>query len=750
MSDPVATLTCLNCWQPVTAVGSQFCPVCGVHLGEWLATTVPPPDPTTANLIALHRSPITIGRGADNDVRLNHPAVSERHTRLEWRAESGVWFVVDEASARGTFINYRQVSHGPEGQAIQPATDTLWIAPYAFRLAGDEQSPSPTSHFEPAHLRLDTQNLVRTVKHAGTGKTTPILNLETTPLSFRPGEFTALVGGSGAGKTTLMKALLGLEVAQQGTVYVSGRPFIENGQSQRFAAMHTVVGYVPQDDIVHRELTPLEALDYVARFRLSPDLSREERLAYIQETLATVELWPHRHKLIRQLSGGQRKRVNIALELLAQPRLLFLDEPTSGLDPGLDLAMMELLRHWATDPADPRTIILVTHATENVTACKYVAFLAPGGYVAYFGPPQKALAFFGVNRFAEIYRLVGQYQPPGMAAAPNGDNDGAAPPDVQELVNRFQASRDHFQFVESRRLAESAVSPQTDAPPSRPANRLFHVDAATRQRFGRQLGVLTGRYFKLIRRDRMNFMVMLAQGLLVAGLLLAVARPDTFQVKGAENAQTVLFIMACAAVWLGILNATKEIVKEQDIYGRERRYGLNAAAYVLSKLLVLAAIGAFQMGTLLFITSWQITFPGQGALTGWSPAWLEWFITLELALMAGLALGLFLSASTRTVDAATAVMFVLLLIQVMFAGLFFQDAAWADVLSNFTFSRWALEGVGTTADLNGLLAGVGGASYRPDAAYTFTPLHLLARWGVLFGYVVLFTVVASLQQARKR
>jgi putative ABC transport system ATP-binding protein len=724
-----------------------------VNLGEWQATAVPPTDFTPANLLALLKSPLTIGRGSENDVRLNHPAVSERHARLEWRAEANAWFVVDETSARGTFINYQQVPHGPAGQPIQPTADTLWIAPYAFRLSGAEQSPS--SHFEPAHLRLDTQKLVRTVKHAGTGKPMPILNLESTPLSFRPGEFTALVGGSGAGKTTLMKALLGLEVAQQGTVFVSGRPFIENGQAQRFAAMHTVVGYVPQDDIVHRELTPLEALDYVARFRLSPDLSREERLAYIEETLQTVELWPHRGKLIRQLSGGQRKRVNIALELLAQPRLLFLDEPTSGLDPGLDLAMMELLRRWATDPADPRTIILVTHATENVTACKYVAFLAPGGYVAYFGPPKQALTFFGVNRFAEIYRQVGQYQPPELSASANGENGATAAPDVHDLVHRFQTSRDHFQFVESRRLRDTATSieaiatavTQTETPSPQPARRLFQLDVASRQRFRRQLGVLTGRYFKLIRRDRMNFTVMLGQGLLVAALLWAVAKPDTFQAKGAENAQTVLFIMACAAVWLGILNATKEIVKEQDIYGRERRYGLNATAYVLSKLLALAAIGAFQMGSLLFIISFRITFPQSGVV---GPAWLEWFITLELALMAGLALGLFLSASMKTVDAATAVMFVLLLIQVMFAGLFFKEAAWADTLSAVTFSRWALEGVGTTADLNGLLAGALGSGYQPDAAYDFSAAHLLARWAVLCGFVVLFTAVASLQQARKR
>ncbi len=741
MPERMIRQTCLNCWQPVVETGAKFCPTCGVNLAEWGETTVSPHSDT--NVIPLNHSPVTMGRAADNDVCLDHPAVSAYHAHLEWRETEQAWFVVDERSAKGTFVNYRQVAHGLAGQPLNPATDTLWIAPYSFRLGGDAQAGP--QQFEPAHLRLDAVDLVRNIKHEGSGNNIHILNLEETPLSFRPGEFIALVGGSGAGKSTLMKALLGLDPAQQGTVFVGERPFITDGEAQRFQAMHAVVGYVPQDDIVHHELTPLEALDYIARLRLSPDLSREERLVFIQETLETVELWPHRDKLIRKLSGGQRKRVNIALELLARPRLLFLDEPTSGLDPGLDLAVMELLRDWATDPVDPRTIILVTHATENVTRCKYVAFMAPGGFVVYFGPPQRALAHFGVERFAEIYRLVGAYQLPELAAAVNGQ-DGTTL-DVHELAQKFQNSADHFHYVQARQLMAEDPGTETAIAPTKTHTSRFST--AAREQFGRQFRLLTPRYWKLIRRDRLNFLIMLLQGLLVAGLLWAVAKPDIFQVKGAENAQTVLFIMACAAVWLGILNATKEIVKEQDIYGRERRYGLAAAPYVLSKLCVLAGIGAIQMGTMLWLISFRITFPPHGVLGSWSPTGLEWFITLELTLLAGLALGLFLSATMKTIDAATAVMFVLLLIQVMFAGLFFPDAAWADILSVFTFSRWGLEGVGITADLNGLLAAAIGSAYRPDAAYTYSPWHLLGRWAILCGYAALFSLLAVWRLARK-
>jgi ABC transport system ATP-binding/permease protein len=735
---------CANCWREVKGASFQYCPSCGAALS---ADAEPGMRVGTApNLLVLsvNNAVIYIGRSPDNDVSLDHPAVSRRHARLEWRPGETRWYVVDEGSARGTFVDYQQVPHGALGHPVNPG-DTLWIAPYAFRLVSGEQNQQ--HQFEPAHLRLDAASLVRTVKHERRRATIPILNLESMPLSFRPGEFIALVGGSGAGKSTLMKALLGLEPAQQGSVYVSARPFIENGQAQQFAAMHAVVGYVPQDDVVHHDLTVREAIDYIARFRLASDLTQGERLDYIYETLITVELWPHRDKLIRRLSGGQRKRVNIALELLARPRLLFLDEPTSGLDPGLDLSIMEMLRAWATDPDDPRTIILVTHATENVTNCKYVAFMAPGGFVVYFGPPERALAHFGVTRFAEIYRLVGGYQLPELVT---GEESASTQPDVRELVNQFHQSRDYFQYVEMRALSQAEVESARAGARARQERGEATWGTAARQRFRNQLRLLISRYWKLLRRDRMSFAVLLLQGLFVAGLLRTVARPDTFLPRGAEDAQTVLFIMACAAVWLGILNASKEIVKEQDIYERERRYGLAAAPYVLSKLVVLALVGAFQMGSLLLLIGFHFALPARGVLGAWSPAWLEWFITLELTLVAGLALGLCLSAYTRTSDAATAATFVLLLIQVMFAGLFFPDAAWADALSILTFSRWGLEGAAVTANLNGILQAAVGSSYRPEPAYTFSPMHLLAQWAILGGYTGLLTFGAIWRQRRKR
>jgi ABC-type multidrug transport system ATPase subunit len=735
---------CPNCWRRLEVSGARFCHHCGIDVDEWSDVMIRPR--ATINSIALTKSPLTIGRSEANDIRLDHPAVSARHARLEWRGADESWWLVDETSAMGTYVGLSQVPPGPDGRRMDPRADTIWIAPYSFRLVtGDRQQP----RLEPAHLRLDASGLVRTVGGGRGRESLTILNLEATLLSFRPGEFIALVGGSGTGKSTLMKALLGIDRAQRGTVWIGGRPFIIDGKLRPFGAMHAITGYVPQEDVVHFSLTPLEALEYAARLRLSPDMSERERIGFMQRALEQVELWPHRDKLIRNLSGGQRKRVNIALELLAEPRILFLDEPTSGLDPGLDLSIMELLRRWATDPGDPRTIILVTHATENVTSCKYVAFMAPGGHVAYFGPPAGALHYFGVQRFAEIYRLVDEFRPPGATESaitdtqPSGQN-------VRDLVRRFQESQDHFRYVKARRLRAEERSPDGHGPSFTSKPMSASLGSAERDRLARQLSVLTARNWKLIRRDRMNFVTLLLQGLLVAGLLWAVADSDTFQPKGAENAQTLMFIMACAAAWMGILNATKEIVKEQDIYLRERRYGLRAAPYVLGKLAVLGAIGAVQIGTLLLLAAYHFALPDRGALGPWSPLLVEWFVTLELTLVAGLSLGLLISAATTTVDAATAVMFVALLTQVMFAGIFFADSQWADVLSVLTFSRWGLEAAGTSANLNGLLAEAVGSSYQLDKAYMFSPARLVARWAILGAFAIALTAAASWRQGRKR
>src|SRR5690242_19236774 len=280
------------------------------------------------------------------------------------------------------------------------------------------ESTHLTQYDESNNIRIDALNL----KKVAANQTTLLNNIS---FSIPPRTFVALVGGSGAGKTTLLDALSGLRPAQHGQVLYNGQDYYRN-----LAAFNTQIGYVPQDDIVHRDLTVERALYYAAKIRLPGDFTEEHIWQRIAEVLEDVELTERRKLLIKKLSGGQRKRVSIALELLANPSLFFLDEPTSGLDPGLDRKMMYLLRKLADKG---HTIVLVTHATNNITTCDYVCFLAQGGRLAYFGPPDEARAYFGKDDFAEIYGSLESTE----------DNNTI----LEEAEARFRGSKDYQMYV---------------------------------------------------------------------------------------------------------------------------------------------------------------------------------------------------------------------------------------------------------------------------------------------------------------
>ena len=296
--------------------------------------------------------PMTLGRAQDNAVVLNHPQVSETPCLL------GTKHLADIASSttnstNHVYVNAQRVLHSYD---LDPG-DEIRIGPYRLIYTGTELRP----YDESGNVRIDALGL----KKIG-NKNVVLLN--DISLVIPPRKFVALVGGSGAGKSTLMDTLNGLRPAHGGTVLYNGENYYHN-----LAAFSTQLGYVPQDDIVHRDLTVERALYYAARLRLPSDLTKQQIQWRINEVLEDVEMTDRRNLLVSQLSGGQRKRVSIALELLANPGVFFLDEPTSGLDPGLDRKMMVLLRRLADSG---RTIVLVTHATNNINACDSVCFLA--------------------------------------------------------------------------------------------------------------------------------------------------------------------------------------------------------------------------------------------------------------------------------------------------------------------------------------------------------------------------------------
>ncbi len=687
------------------------------------------------NQVALH-----LGRTPDgNDCVLPHPAVSKHHARLELRPQVG-WWVIDLHSDHGTYINNQRV--GAEGMAVRPEQDTLWIAPYALRISTSSQSSPP----RPAHLRLDAVNLQREVRdHI-------LLDLRGTPLSFRPGEFSAVVGGSGAGKSTLLKALLGMDTIQgkgrKGDVYFNNQLLIHDEQKRSFTPLNTIIGYVPQqDDSLHFQLSAREALEYTTRLRFASDVDSTERLERVRSALEFVKLdRPElQEKPISRLSGGQRKRVNVAMEMVAEPRLLFLDEPTSGLDPGLDLEMMELLQSWAkgTQYQDPKTIVLITHATENVRLCDYVVFmgrilqgdLERGGAVLYFGSPGSPVQeFFGKVTYSEVYQLVSNPLQAGVCH--------------RKLTEDIQWSR---QVWEHSRSAEDTLESEALEKELAPVTR-------ERVRFDwkqnrRQLAILTSRYWKLVRRDTGAFIFQLFQGILVALLLMAVADQGSFTVGGIRSAPTALFILSISASWLGILNATKEIVKERRVFGRERRYGVGPLPYVLSKFAVLGGLGVWQMGTLIAITLFRFTpespvgafgraLPGAIQLLG--PLALEWGVTLELMLLAGAALGLLISAFARSLDQATMLMFPAMLVQIVLAGLLFAVGPFAW----FSITHWGLRAMGTSLDLAELFAAAGKANDPTLDKLDFTGggINLVGYWLVLVLMIIVLLAITVWRQ----
>ena len=329
----------------------------------------------------LDKAEITVGREGC-DLVLPSSQVSRRHATVT-TDKKGQRELVDHGSANGTFVGGARVHvHRLK------AGDVIQIGPFKLVYTGD----SLDQFEQKGAKRIDARELSR---RAG-GRTI----LDRVSLVVEPREFVALVGPSGAGKSTLLSALAGVRRADAGAVRVAGDDLYAHYNCYRGE-----IGYVPQDDILHRSLGVEEALTFTARLRLPPDTTPAEIEGRVARALEEVEMSEQRGQRISDLSGGQRKRVSIAAELLADPTLFFLDEPTSGLDPGLEKKMMYTLRYIADSG---RTVVLVTHATANITQCDLVAFLA-GGRLVYYGPPAGALAMFGVTSgdFADIYTKLG-------------------------------------------------------------------------------------------------------------------------------------------------------------------------------------------------------------------------------------------------------------------------------------------------------------------------------------------------------
>ena len=774
----------------------------GVTLTFHNGAEPPRPPRPVGQTIKLSPLPFTIGRDPESNLAIDVLAASWHHAVIS--AQGNGYMLADLGSTNGTVVNDKPI----RSQQRLHDGDTIRIGTALMIFQGQALQFLPTVQ----EFQIDGRDLGM-IYHSGLLNRKAFNAMRGVSLSIKPKEFVAIIGGSGSGKSTLLRSLNGAQRATEGQVLVNGSDLYKH-----YADYQPLIGYVPQSDIVQDGLSVYQSLWYSARLRFpgEPEAAREQRIG---RALENLEMTAARDQLIGKLSGGQRKRVSIAVEMMAEPPLLFMDEPSSGLDEGLDKAMMNTLRRLADRG---HMVTIVTHTTLNIDLCDELALIARGNLV-YYGPPHEALGFFGVQGYPEIYDRV--QQPPD--AAPATTRDGTllmAQSDLmaqrhsdaktedqagRQWAARYQKTPVYQEYVLDR-FNETTTEIAAHEEP-------LLLRGKHRGSFWQQTRVLTERTLAVTRRD-FRTLALLLLVLPLIGLFLALLHYDhTFDVRGqmlvhmdtkqfdlndrlpattislctqdpppvecalpgsgssriviqgiaafspASDAQRLLFMMSLAVTLLGVFAAAYTIVIERSLFVRERMVNLRILPYLVSKVIVYGGMAVFSAGLLLLIVALGVRLPDHGVLL-WGP--LELFITLALTALAGVGIGLLLSALNDQVNAVTYMMLGVLFVQILFPGVLFRMDGLFEILSRLTITRWSLEALGATANittrnqeaitilhthltgpnLDGvrLLPGpsVLSVTYATDAA------GLLLRWGVLLLFTLVFLIVAALSLRR--
>jgi ABC-type multidrug transport system ATPase subunit len=526
---------------------------------------------------------VTMGRDEESGILLADPSVSRRHALI--RKERDGFRVIDLHSLCGSFVNGRRFD-----EHLLTIGDRLSIGQFYFQFDGLD-----LNRIE--NVSGSTVHALQLLKNSGTAEI-----LKGITLTVAPCRFAGILGPSGAGKSSLLDALSGLKPPTSGHVFIDGVDI--HSQHEPVAS-----GYVPQEDLVHEALTVWEALRFSAQLRLPQTTPPAEIEKLIAQTVAQLGLGERASTPISRLSGGQRKRVSVAVELLARPALLFLDEPTSGLDPAMEFKLMELLRGLADTGC---TIVCTTHVMDHVYLMDRIAVLC-GGRLVFDAPPREAPEYFGVRRMAELYDRLEERRP-------------------EEWESDFRKAFE-------RGLEKPAAKPV----PPRP-----RVQRAPGALFA--LGVLIRRQYAILVADWRNIAILLAQPVLIAALVSWVSR----------DAPLELFFAYIATLWFGCSNAAQEIVSEIPIYRRERIVGVERGTYLASKFLFLAAATVLQALTLYACL--QAGARGLPGAVMWQAA------SLCGIAFAAVGMGLAISALARSATQAVFVVPIALIPLILFSG----------------------------------------------------------------------------------
>ncbi|MGZ9836904.1 ATP-binding cassette domain-containing protein [Tsukamurella ocularis] len=626
---------------------------------------------------------MTIGRTPDNDIAIGDMLVSRRHARLLTGPQGLV--IEDLGSANGTQVNGRRIA-GPtalrDGDLVTVGNSDLIV---------DQGRLERPKAQEFAGAGLAVQGITLTVD----GNKTLLHGVD-----FRaaPGTLTAVIGPSGAGKSTVSRVVSGAVTPTAGRVEFEGRDVHRD-----FDALRSRIGMVPQDDVLHRQLTLQQALRFAAELRLPPDMSKADRDQVIDGVLAELQLTEHKQTRVDKLSGGQRKRASVAMELLTGPSLLILDEPTSGLDPALDRQVMQTLRRLADAG---RVVIVVTHSLTHIDMCDQVLLLAPGGKTAYCGSPKGVQAAMGTSDWAEIFDFA------------------AKQPDV--AWQRYRAAHP----------APPPPAP-TGAPPA--------PTKAPKTSVRKQLSVIARRQVRLILADRAYLVFLLLLPLVLGGITLLVPADDGLASPyslpdGYSGAKMILVLLVVGACFMGAALPSRDLVGERAIYQRERAVGLGPGAYLSAKTVVYfvaATIQAVMMMAIVILGVKQST--AQGSVLASAP--VELVIDIAILACVSTLVGLLISALAKSSEQVMPMLVVVVMVQlVMSGGLFtLHDRVGLEQISWLFPSRWGFASSASTVELQKQIDAVSG---RPtmqaiDPLWDSTP----TQWGIAIGVLALMAVV---------
>lgn len=676
--------------QPIPAAhGSGGVP--NVNMTTKADTSALPPvraRASTAPIARADRIPaggLTIGRTSDNQIVVNDPLASRRHARL---VKSGEGLVLEDVgSANGTFVNGRR-----EQRVALRERDIVTIGNVDFVV----QEGTLKHRKKP----VTEQGLsVHGVGFVVEGNKQLLVDVN---MQAGRGTLTALIGPSGAGKSTLSKLIAGTTHPSAGVVTFEGRNL-----HAEYEAMRSRIGMVPQDDVLHRQLTVRQALGFAAELRLPPDSSKADRQQVIDGVLKELSLTEHADTRVDRLSGGQRKRASVALELLTGPALLLLDEPTSGLDPALDRQVMTMLRELADAG---RTVIVVTHSVACLDMCDQVLLLAPGGKTAFCGHPAGVGDFLGTSDWAEIFARV------------------AAEPD---------------------RAFANYRSRQAALPPPPPAVPRGVMGQPPKSSGWKQLSTLSRRQVRLILADRGYLAFLVVLPFVLGVLCLVVPGKNGFaaappilgpdgqlhpQLTGGSESQQLLVVLILGACFMGSTLTVRDLVGERPIFLRERAVGLLPSAYLLAKVMVFGVAALLQSAVLVAIVLAGKNPPGKGALI--PSGGIELYVDIALTAVTCVVVGLLLSTLAKSNEQVMPLLVVMIMCQLVMAGgmIPVTDRVVLEQLSYVFPSRWGFAGGASTIDLRTLFVNA-----QPDAIWQHKP----GFWFLDAGMLIVLTAALS-------